>query len=155
MDEQARVLEARKKLAEKFSNTDIRLGGKGTMKRKMKVVHKAGTGDDKKTKGLIKKLGAQPLNEIVEMNFFTNDNQVMQFKNPEVHGSLQNQTFIVSGNFELNHLKNCFADVLTQLSPAQLEKMKNEIAPSSSTKQDAKEDDAPQLVDFEDAAKKK
>ena len=157
MDEQAKVQEARKKLAEKFEGSSTRLGGKGSMKRKLKVVHKGGVKDDKKTKDLIKKLGAQPLPEISEINLFTEDNKVIQFKNAEVFGSLQNQTFIVSGNPETKALKDCFADVLTQLTPAQIEKLKNEslgnnVAAPSGTKKE--EDEAPELVNFEDESKK-
>ena len=68
MNEQEKVQEARKKLAERFVGSSTKLGGKGTMKRKHKVVHKVGGKDDKKTKDLIKKLGAQPLPEISEIN---------------------------------------------------------------------------------------
>lgn len=156
MNEQDKVQEARKKLAEKFGASSTKLGGKGTQKRKHKVVHKAGGKDDKKTKDLIKKLGAQPLPEISEINLFTEDNHVIQFKNAEVFGSLQNQTFIVSGNPENKHLKNCFADVLTQLSPAQLEKFKNDALLDSGVKgpEAKKEEEAPELVNFEDESKK-
>ena len=154
MNEQDKVLEARKKLAEKFGGNSTRLGGKGTMKRKHKVVHKASSQDDKKTKDLIKKLGAQPLPEISEINLFTDDNKVVQFKNAEVFGSLQNQTFIVSGNPETKNLRDCFADVLTQLSPAQLEKFKNEVQATATSTEAKKEEDAPELVNFEDESKK-
>ena len=155
MNEQEKVLEARKKLAAKFGSSSTRLGGKGTMKRKVKVVHKSGTGDDKKTKGLIKKLGAQPLPEISEINIFTNDNQVIQFKNPEVFGSLQNQTFIVTGNPETKDLKDCLADVLTQLTPQQLDKLKKDNLGVEPKAQDAQDkDEAPELVNFEDESKK-
>ena len=158
MSEQDKVLEARRRLAEKFGGNDLKLGGKGTMKRKHKVVHKAGGSDDKKTKDLIKKLGAQPLPEISEINLFTDDNKVIQFKNAEVFGSLQNQTFIVTGNPETKNLKDCFADVLTQLTPAQIEKLKNETLSGIDLKANAqvgkKDDDVPELVNFEDESKK-
>lgn len=153
MNDQEKVLEARKKLAAKFGSSSTRLGGKGTMKRKVKVVHKSGGSDDKKTKGLIKKLGAQPLPEISEINIFTNDNQVIQFKNPEVFGSLQNQTFIVSGSPETKELKDCLADVLTQLSPQQLEKLKKDNL-GVEAKGTADKEEAPELVNFEDESKK-
>ena len=158
MSEQDKVQEARKKLAEKFVGTSTKLGGKGSMKRKVKVVHKAGGSDDKKTKDLIKKLGAQPLPEISEINLFTEDNKVIQFKNAEVFGSLQNQTFIVTGNPETKNLKDCFADVLTQLTPAQLLSLKKDADIGTSLKSEAhadkKDEDAPELVNFEDESKK-
>ena len=156
MNEQEKVQEARKKLAEKFVGSSTKLGGKGTMKRKHKVVHKVGGKDEKKTKDLIKKLGAQPLPEISEINLFTNDSKVIQFKNAEVFGSLQNQTFIVTGNPETKNLKDCFADVLTQLTPAQLEGLKNEALAGANLKPqvEKKEEEVPELVNFEDESKK-
>ena len=84
MSDQQKVMEARKKLAEKYEGNAVRLGGKGTMKRKIKVTSKGNNIDNKQTKELVKKLGCQPLPELTEINFFTKDNKVISFKNAEV-----------------------------------------------------------------------
>ena len=139
-------MEARKKLAQKYSQTSTRLGGKGTMKRKVKVTHKASTGDDKKAKDLAKKLQCQPLPEISEVNFFTTDNKVTQFKNVDFSGNIQSQVFIVSGNSETKDVKDCFAELVGQMNSDQIEEIKK-IATSQVS------DDAPKLVNFEETAK--
>ena len=152
-DEQLKVLEARKKLTDKYASTSIRMGGKGTQRRKVKVVHHSTSGSDKQTKEVIKKLQAQPLQELNEVNLFTNDLKVIQFKNPEVFGNLPNQIFIVCGNGEEKHVKDNFAEFITQLSPSQIEQFKNLAAVDALGKR-TKADEAPQLVNFEEASKK-
>ena len=151
-EEQKKVLEARKKLSDKFSSTSIRIGGKGTPKRKVKVVHHGAVSSDKLTKEVIKKLQATPLQELNEVNLFTNDLKVMQFKNPEVFGNLPNQIFIVCGNNEEKEVKNNFPEFLTQLSKTQLEQLKNSM-PLQDVKK-AKEEEVPKLVNFEEESKK-
>ena len=119
MDPSEKVQQARAKLAEKFGDS-AKLGGKGTQKRKVKVVHKTTIKDDSKLKTIIKKFGAQPLPDIAELNMFCDDNTVMQFKRPEVHGSIPNQTIVVFGQPETKNLKDVFSEVMTQMGPKQL-----------------------------------
>lgn len=148
MDENDKVNEARKKLKEKFGKAE-KIGG---MKRKHKAEHKTQSSNDRKVKDVIKKLGAQPLPDISDINLFTDDNKVIQFKGAEVYGSFQNQTIIVSGQPQTNDLKDCFADVITQLSPEQLRGFKDfATAPQTI---DVDSDKKPGLVNFEDEAKK-
>lgn len=148
MDDKDKVNEARRKLKEKFGKTE-KVGG---ARRKHKAEHKAQGGSDKRVKDVVKKLGAQPLPDISEVNLFTDDNQVIQFKAAEVYGSFQNQTIIVSGQPDKKDLKDCFADVVTQLSPEQLRKLKDlHIGANAEQKtQEAK----PELVNFEEEAQK-
>ena len=150
--EQLKVVEARKKLTEKFSSTPIRIGGKGTVKRKVKVVHHGTSNSDKLTKEVIKKLQAQPLQELNEVNLFTEDLNVIQFKNPEVFGNLPNQIFIVCGNGEEKSVKDNFPEFLTQLSKEQLDQLKNSI-PIGDNKKD-KGEEVPKLVNFDEASQK-
>ena len=147
MNDVDKVNEARKKLKEKFGNVE-KVGG---MKRKHKADSKPASGSDKKVKEIIKKLGAQPLPDISEINLFTADNKVIQFKGAEVYGSFQNQTIIVSGQPQTNDLKDCFADVVTQLSPEQLLKLKDigGIVQGGNS-----QEKKPDLANFEDEAKK-
>ena len=147
MKEEEIYAEARKKLAARFGDS-TRLGGKGTQKRKVKVVHKAET-EDKKVRELVKKVGAQPMPDIVEMNFFHNDSTVSQFKNPEVFISFPNQVIVLSGQPEVKPLKDCIADVIQQVPLDQLELIKK----SQGTETGKTEDEVPKLVNFEEAAK--
>lgn len=152
-DEAQKVLDARKRLAEKFGSTSTRLGGKGTPKRKLKVVHHSNTGTDKHAKEIIKKLQAQPLQDLSEVNLFTNDLKVLQFKNPEVFGNIPNQTFIVCGAPEEKSLKDHFPEFVSQMSASQLTQFKNFALPDPKTAP-GKTEEAPQLVNFEDESKK-
>ena len=148
MDDKDKVNEARRKLKEKFGKAE-KVGG---MRRKHKAEHKAQSGGDKRVKEVVKKLGAQPLPDISDVNLFTDDNKVIQFKGAEVYGSFQNQTIIVSGQPEKKDLKDCFADVVTQLSPEQLKNLKDLHvgAPAEEKKAETK----PELVNFEEEAQK-
>ncbi len=159
MNQKEKVLEARKKLKERFGQSS-KLGGKGTQRRKMKHKPKKNTNDDKNIVTLRNKLGAQPLPEIQNMNLFTNDNKVIQFENPNVYGSFQNRTIILSGKSETKDLKDCFADVISELSPQQLEQLKkdniikDEPKKEDQPKQEEKKEEKPELVNFEDEANK-
>merc|ERR1711976_533081 len=104
------VLEARPKLAMRFRGNK-KLGGKGTQKRKQ-LNRRKKNNQDKNLKNLTQKLGAQKLPDINNINLFTNDNKVIQFKSPNVFGSFQNQTILVSGESTTNHIK----DLLPMLS---------------------------------------
>jgi len=145
MDQADKVNDARKKLQEKFGKID-KVGG---MKRKHKAEHKTQGGSDKRVKEVCKKLGAQPLPDISDVNLFTDDNQVIQFKGADVYGSFQNQTIIVSGQSEKKDLKDCFADVVTQLTPEQLAKFKDYVVSAGENKETK-----PELVNFEEESKK-
>ena len=146
MDDKEKMSEARKKLEKKFGKTE-KVGG---MKRKHKADAKPQTGSDKKVKEIVKKLVAQPLPDISDINLFTADNKVIQFKGASVFGSFQNQTIIVSGASETKDLKDCFADVVTQLSPEQLKGLKDL---HTDAQVPASKEVKPNLVNFEETAK--
>ena len=152
--EQQRVMDARKKLAERFGSTSTRLGGKGTPKRKHKVVHHSSSNNDKQTKDVIKKLQAQPLQDLNEVNMFTSEMKVMQFKNPEVFGNLPNQTFIVCGNPEEKTIKDNLPEFITQLSESQVSKLKSVTMAEMNQTQAEGAEEVPELVNFEDEAQK-
>eukprot|EP00351_Strombidinopsis_sp_SopsisLIS2011_P000604 CAMPEP_0116887424 /NCGR_PEP_ID=MMETSP0463-20121206/21903_1 /TAXON_ID=181622 /ORGANISM="Strombidinopsis sp, Strain SopsisLIS2011" /LENGTH=104 /DNA_ID=CAMNT_0004550089 /DNA_START=51 /DNA_END=365 /DNA_ORIENTATION=- len=75
------VLDARAKLAAKFSNAS-QIGGKGTQRRKKKHVTVQNVNEDKKLTSAIKKFGVQPLQDIEEVNMFKDDNTVIHFRKP-------------------------------------------------------------------------
>ncbi|OWA51890.1 putative Transcription factor BTF3 [Hypsibius exemplaris] len=75
----------------------VRIGGKGTARRKKKVMHHAVVKDDKQLINTLKKLGANPIPGIEEVNLFRNDNVVITIKNPKVQTALACNTFSVSG----------------------------------------------------------
>lgn len=66
--------------------SSVRIGGKGTPRRKIKKVSRASGTDDKKLQGVLKKLNVQPIAGIEEVNMFKEDGTVLHFSAPK--GSL-------------------------------------------------------------------
>ena len=149
------ILEARKKLAEKFGNTQI--GGKGTQRRKHEVKKRTNKVEsDKKIESIAKKSQAKKLNEINEINIFKDDNTVIHFKKPTLEYSFKEKVSFVSGLHETKNIKELLPAIIKQLGPKQFEFMK-EYAETlkSKDKKDDKNDQAPELdEDFESVSKK-
>lgn len=78
----------------------VRIGGKGTPRRKKKVVHQAAGADDKKLQGVLKKINISPIAGIEEANMIKNDGTVIHFNNPKVQASLSANTFAITGHGE-------------------------------------------------------
>eukprot|EP00731_Ephydatia_muelleri_P017996 Em0011g36a len=91
-----------------------RIGGKGTARRKRKVVHKTAT-DDKKLQNSLKKLGVNSIQGIEEVNMMKEDGHVLHFTNPKVQASLTANTFAISGNCEEKPLTDLLPGIFNQL----------------------------------------
>ena len=160
MEQAEKVKLARAKMANKFKGINTRLGGKGTQKRKVKKTDKGNMSSSKKLKAIEKKLGTAPLPDIAEVNLFREDGDVWHFSNPNVRGSIQNQVLVVSQEPELKNLKNNFAEFISHLGPKDLGKLKDIIGEEAKNKEASKEpaakkepeEEAPELVNFEDYA---
>jgi len=88
--------------AEKLSKltSQVRIGGKGTARRKKKVVHRNASTDDKKLQSSLKKLNVNPIPGIEEVNMIKDDGTVIQFTNPKVQAALAANTYAVTGHGE-------------------------------------------------------
>jgi nascent polypeptide-associated complex subunit beta len=95
----------------KKQSEQVRTGGKGSVRRKHKEIHHNNDQDDQKLQQVLKKQNVRPFPDIDEVNFFMEDQTVLQFKKPKVQGSLQNNTFVVSGKSE----PKSYADLLPSL----------------------------------------
>lgn len=93
----------------------VRIGGKGTARRKKKVVHRTATADDKKLQFSLKKLGVNNISGIEEVNMFTNQGTVIHFNNPKVQASLAANTFTIIGHAETKQLTEMLPSILNQL----------------------------------------
>ena len=62
---------------------EVRIGGKGTVRRKKKTVRKNTVVDAKKLQDTLKKLNAQLIPGIEEVNMFTKEGKVIHFLNPK------------------------------------------------------------------------
>ncbi|PWZ57636.1 Basic transcription factor 3 [Zea mays] len=144
----------------------VRTGGKGSMRRKKKAVHKTATTDDKRLQSTLKRIGVNTIPGIEEVNIFKDD-IVIQFQNPKVQASIPANTWVVSGVPQTKSLQDLLPTIINQLGPDNLENLKRLAehfqkqvpgaeASASAAAQD--EDDVPELVPgetFEEAAEVK
>ncbi|EMR11447.1 hypothetical protein PNEG_00466 [Pneumocystis murina B123] len=136
--------------------TNVRIGGKGTPRRKKKVVHRS-SGDDKKLQSSLKKLNVQPVGGVTEANFFKTDGIVTHFSAPKVLASIPSNMFVISGLSEDKELTDLVPGILNQLgrdSLASLRKLTGNYTNLHKTKTgDPNEDDdyIPDLVEVFDA----
>lgn len=86
----------------------VRTGGKGSMRRKKKVIHRTAATDDKKLQTSLKKLGVNNIPGIEEVNMIRDDGTVIHFTNPKVQASLAANTFSINGQAE-NKRKSLFS----------------------------------------------
>lgn len=99
----------------KQKESQVRIGGKGTARRKKKVVHRAGLSDDKKLVSTLKKMGATAIPGIEEVNMFKRDGQVIHFNNPKVQTSLASNLFAISGHNESKSVMQMMPNILSQV----------------------------------------
>jgi len=141
----------------------VRIGGKGTARRKKKVVHRTATTDDKKLQSSLKKLAVNNIPGIEEVNMIKEDGQVIHFNNPKVQASIAANTFAVTGHAETKQITEMLPGILNQLgaeSLANLKKLATSVTSSAETGKsfgadiDDDDDDVPDLVEnFDEASK--
>lgn len=88
----------------------VRIGGKGTPRRKKKVVHQTPGTDDKKLQSVLKKLAVNQIPGIEEVNMIKSDGTVIHFNNPKAQASLSANTFAITGhseNKQVSFFRNC------------------------------------------------
>ncbi|XP_076913964.1 basic transcription factor 3-like [Bidens hawaiensis] len=132
----------------------VRTGGKGSVRRKKKAVHKATTTDDKRLQSTLKRIGVNAIPSIEEVNIFK-DETVIQFLNPKVQASIGANTWVVSGSPQTKKLQDILPSILNQLGPDNLdnlrklaEQFQKQAPGEGSTATAAQEDDdeVPELV---------
>jgi len=137
----------------------VRTGGKGSVRRKKKAVHKQTTTDDKKLQGTLKRLGVNNIPGIEEVNLFKDDGSVIHFINPKVQASISANTYVVSGQAETKRLQDLLPGIINQLGPDNLANLKkiaeNYSQAAAANKKESKDDDLPELLgNFDETAKK-
>uniref|UniRef100_A0A147A7R6 Transcription factor BTF3 n=3 Tax=Fundulus heteroclitus TaxID=8078 RepID=A0A147A7R6_FUNHE len=145
----------------------VRIGGKGSARRKKKVVHRTATADDKKLQSSLKKLVVNNIAGIEEVNMIKDDGTVIHFNNPKVQASLSANTFAITGHAETKQLTEMLPGILSQLgadSLSSLRKLAEHFprqaldgkAPKPEDIEEEEEDDdeVPDLVEnFDEASK--
>lgn len=136
-----------------------RLGGKGTMRRK--VVRKAkpsSAQDDKKLQGALKKLNVQPIPGVEEVNMFREDGHVLHFTTPKVHAAVPANTFAIYGIGHVKELTELVPGILNQLGPDSLASLRKlaesyqaiqqgQQRPAAGGNAEDDDDDVPDLVE--------
>jgi len=138
------------------------IGGKGSMRRKKRMVRKKDTQDDKRLQGALKRLNVNNIPAIEEVNLFQKgDDTVIHFDQPRVQASIAANTYVVSGNCVTKKVMEMLPGILPQLGPDNLENLKdmaNQIQKMREQSENADGDDddeVPELVEnvnFEDIA---
>lgn len=147
--------------------SQVRTGGKGTARRKKKVVHKTAATDDKKLQSNLKKLSVTNIPGIEEVNMIKDDGSVIHFNNPKVQASVPANTFAINGHAENKQITDMLPGILNQLgaeSLTHLKRLANNVtsaytpgaAPTGQAGGDEDDDDdVPELVgDFDEFSKK-
>ncbi|KAM0886506.1 hypothetical protein ACQ4PT_029617 [Festuca glaucescens] len=131
----------------------VRTGGKGTVRRKKKAVHKTATTDDKRLQSTLKRVGVNTIPAIEEVNIFKDD-LVIQFANPKVQASIAANTWVVSGTPQTKKLQDVLPGIINQLGPDNMEhlkriaeEMQKQVAAQGAVQaKEENHDDVPQLV---------
>ncbi|XP_065069360.1 transcription factor BTF3 homolog 4-like [Rhopilema esculentum] len=139
----------------------VRIGGKGSARRKRKVVHRTATTDDKKLLGSLKKLAVNNIPGIEEVNMIKDDGTVLHFTNPKVQASLAANTFAITGQVENKQLTEMLPGILNQLGPEGFSNLKRWAERHQGRPETTKEmevepedDEVPELVGSFEAASK-
>lgn len=137
---------------------DVRIGGKGTARRKKKIIHKTAQTDDKKLQGQLKKLYANNIPGIEEVNMIKDDGTVLHFVNPKVQAAPSSNMFSINGHGENKKLTEMLPSILNQLGSESINSLQKLVTPKSdeaqSTIPEEDEDDVPDLVEnFDEASK--
>jgi len=127
------------------------IGGKGTMRRKKKIVHKAASADDKKIQSQLKKLSVNPIPGIEEVNMFKDDGTILNFSNPKVQASPNANTFAISGSSQVKQLSEMLPQIVSQMGPEGFAALKKAALGAEAPKAD---EEVPELEgNFEDVSK--
>lgn len=143
--------------------SQVRIGGKGTARRKKKVVHRTATTDDKKLQSTLKKLQVNNIPGVEEVNMIKDDGNVIHFQNPKVQAAIAANTFSITGQAQNKELSEMLPSILNQLGPDSLQSLKKlaesygaggaEAVEAAEGDEDSDNDDVPDLVEnFDEAA---
>lgn len=138
--------------------SQVRIGGKGTPRRKKKVVRPNQATDDKKLQSSLKKLSVNTIPGIEEVNMIKDDGTVVHFNNPKVQASLAANTFAITGHGESKQITEMLPGILSQLGPERFSQLKklatSGVAANLGKISPEEEEDVPDLVEnFDEASK--
>lgn len=135
----------------------VRIGGKGTPRRKVKRTSKT-EGSDKNLQATLQKLNAQPIQGMDTVNLFFDDGKVMQYPKPQVQAAVNANTFAIHGRSVEKSMAEMLPEVLSSMGPESMEQLKRlteqlqasgQLPNASAGAKEAEDDEIPELVDGE------
>lgn len=133
----------------------VRIGGKGTPRRKVKRTHKNTDTSDKKIQEALQKLSVQQIQGIDEANFFREDGSVLHFARPQVQAAIPSNTVAIHGTPQEKDLGELMPNIISQMGPESIDQLrayaesltKSGAIPGLS--KEAEDEEIPDLVDGE------
>eukprot|EP00300_Choanocystis_sp_HF-7_P027714 c32919_g1_i1.p1 GENE.c32919_g1_i1~~c32919_g1_i1.p1 ORF type:complete len:163 (+),score=47.12 c32919_g1_i1:38-490(+) len=133
----------------------VRTGGKGSVRRKKKVVNNAGGSVSAKLTAVLKKQSLQQIQGVEEANFFHKDGSVLHFNKPKASANFPANTYVIQGNGVKKSLGELMPGILKQLGLENMSKLKEfaMAAGAGGAGPAGDDDDVPALVEnFEKAS---
>jgi nascent polypeptide-associated complex subunit beta len=159
MAEAEALADARAKMiAKRFGGASTSTGGKGSIRRKKKVASRSASAQsDAKLSTTLKKLGANNIPGIEEVNLFKEDGKVIHFKTPKVQASIAANTYVISGPSATKPLQELLPSIVSQLGMNNLSQLQSmaaqagvagaDVDVASPDGGDGDDDDVPDLVE--------
>ncbi|CAN6599934.1 nascent polypeptide-associated complex subunit beta-1 [Trichomonascus vanleenenianus] len=133
----------------------VRIGGKGTPRRKVKRTHKSNEGDDKKLQAALNKINAQTIPQIEQVNMLKEDGKMLSFNRARVQASVPANTFAIYGTPVEKEMTEFLPEVLSSMGPENLEQLRRiteqmkASGAAGSVNPEAEDEQIPDLVEGE------
>eukprot|EP01094_Clydonella_sp_ATCC50884_P018786 TRINITY_DN353_c0_g1_i1.p2 TRINITY_DN353_c0_g1~~TRINITY_DN353_c0_g1_i1.p2 ORF type:complete len:164 (-),score=49.79 TRINITY_DN353_c0_g1_i1:155-613(-) len=131
-------------------NNQVRIGGKGTARRKRKVQPKRARGDTKALQANLKRLQVNVIPGVDEVNFFMEDGTVQHFQQPKVQANVNSNTYVISGPSERKQMQELLPGIIDQLGHSGIQDLKKFAESLKSDAPAGGDDDIPMLDDDND-----
>ena len=95
----------------------VRIGGKGTARRKKKIAYKTDTIADNKLQAAMQKIRVNEIPSVEEVNLFKDDGSIMHFENPRVKASFYSNMFALYGHCEDKQITEPTPGIIGQMGP--------------------------------------
>ncbi|KAJ2381639.1 Nascent polypeptide-associated complex subunit beta [Coemansia sp. RSA 2559] len=98
--------------------SQVRTGGKGTPRRKVKKPVKPVVKEDPKIASTLKQLNVQPIPDVEAISMFKEDGKVIGFTAPRLSANIHANTFVVAGKPEEKSPEQALSEMLSRMGGA-------------------------------------
>jgi len=131
--------------------SQVRTGGKGSVRRKRKVIHKSNAADDQRLQNSLQRLGLNTISAIEEANLFHEDGTITHFVNPQVMASQEANCIAISGKAEKKQMQDLLPGIINQLGMENLGRLAQQMAKKE---EEEKKEEAPKEEEKKEEEKK-